>query len=155
MITLDDILAELPQLLKKEGYKKQRLNWFRREQDVTLLFTIQRSQWSKETWYYCFGTAINDLHPEGVRSAHYGDVMARLDCVIAGKMPVAEDIARILKMWEFKFGTVEKLRELAIRGSLPFWTTVDAKNYLITEPYHEEIDPYFWEKWLGEQSRLQ
>ena len=133
MITLDEILETLPQLLKKEGYRKQRLNWFRREQNLTFLFTIQRSCYSKEQWYYCFGVAINALHPEAVRSAHYGDLMERFDCVIAGKMPDAEDILRILKLWEQRFGTMERLKNAAIHGNLPWNTTVAAKSFLMSQ----------------------
>ena len=112
-MSLDEIASELAHLLKAQGYKKQKLNWFRSDDGITIAFTIQKSYYSSQTWYYCFGVSINAFHEKEIRSAHSCEIQERFDSAIGGKVLGPRDILNILKMWEHRFGTMEKLREFS------------------------------------------
>lgn len=129
-MSLDEIASELAHLLKAQGYKKQKLNWFRSDDGITIAFTIQKSYYSSQTWYYCFGVSINAFHEKDIRSAHSCEIQERFDSAIGGKVLGPRDILNILKMWEHRFGTMEKLRSSAVQGKLPRVSSVSAIKYL-------------------------
>lgn len=58
-LTADQIASALAPSLKQRGFRKRRLTWCKDLGDLTVLFHIQRSQWSRDVWYYVFGIAVN------------------------------------------------------------------------------------------------
>ena len=132
-MNLDELASELSHLLKAQGYKKQKFNWFRSNDGITIAFTIQKSCYSTQIWYYCFGVSINAFHEKEIRSAHSCEIQERFDSVIGGKVLGAREILYILKMWEKHFGTMEKLRSSAIKGELPRGSSVYAIKFLTSQ----------------------
>ncbi len=119
-------------ILKEMGYRKNRLTWFRKLKELTIVFNIQKSQYADDTWYYQYGVGIHDLAGEKISSISKCDILCRFDQAINGKTLKAEDLKWILERWTGKYGSVERLLAAAREGTLPQITTVRAKEYLFS-----------------------
>lgn len=119
-------------ILKEMGYRKNRLTWFRKLEELTIVFNIQKSQYADDTWYYQYGVGIHDLAGEKISSISKCDILCRFDQEINGKTLKAEDLKWILERWTGKYGSVERLRAAAREGTLSQITTVRVKEYLFS-----------------------
>ena len=119
-------------ILKEMGYRKNRLTWFRKLEELTIVFNIQKSQYADDTWYYLYGIGIHDLAGDRISSISKCDILCRFDQAINGKMLKAEDLKWILERWTEKYGSVERIQTAAEEGTLPQITTVRAKEYLFS-----------------------
>ena len=119
-------------ILKEMGYRKNRLTWFRKLEELTIVFNIQKSQYADDTWYYQYGVGIHDLAGEKISSISKCDILCRFDQEINGKTLKAEDLKWILERWTGKYGSVERLRAAASEVTLSQITTVRVKEYLFS-----------------------
>ena len=130
MIQLDDFVCNLSLAFKKMGYKKNRLTWYMEKEKLTVVFSIQKSQYESDTWYYYFGICLHDLANEGRRSMHGCQVKYRVDNVISGVLLSPEKVVNLLERWDSMYGDLRLLRTAAIEGNLPGQCTVNALSYL-------------------------
>ena len=128
----DEIGQKLVPILKEQGFKKRKLTWYRHFDKITVVFNIQKSQYSSDTWFYNYGIGINYLFDKEINSIQQCDIIFRFDQVLDGKRLQAEDLNKILLYWIEKYGAVNKLKTLAREGKLPRMTTIRAKEYLLT-----------------------
>ena len=128
---IKELENELIVPLKKMGFRKKRLTWIKQEEQISIVFNIQRSQYSPDIWYYNYGVAVNKLH-NGVRGITQCDVLQRFDQYFRGKKLSSHDVITILEMWINKYGTIYKLHCSAIEGRLPEFVTSAARRYLTT-----------------------
>ena len=128
----ETIGEQMAPILKEQGYRKNRLTWFRQLEELTIVFNIQKSQYAEDTWYYQYGIGIHDLAGDKINSISECDILCRFDQIINGKTLKAEDLKWILERWTEKYGSLERLRAAAGGGTLPQITTVRAKEYLFS-----------------------
>lgn len=128
----EDITESLALFMKENGYKKNRLNWYKDTGDVTLVFAVQKSQYGADVWYYTFGTGINALADGIVNTASKCCIRERLVNTVNGKPLTAEVLQKAILRWEERFGDIVKLRKAAIEGRLPAITEKRAVTYLTT-----------------------
>ena len=126
------IEEQMAPILKEMGYRKNRMTWFRKLEELTFVFNIQKSQYAEDTWYYQYGIGIHDLAGDKISSISKCDILCRFDQTINGKTLQAEDLKWILERWTEKYGSLERLRTAAGEGTLPQITTVRAKEYLFS-----------------------
>ena len=119
-------------ILKKMGYKKNRLTWFRKLEELTIVFNIQKSQYADDIWYYQYGIGIHDLAGDRISSISKCDILCRFDQTINGKKLQTEDLRWILERWSEKYGSLERLRAAAREGTMPQITSVRAREYLFS-----------------------
>ena len=132
MHTLDDIISDLTPILKNHGYKKNRLTWSKSAEELTILFSIQKSQYGNDIWYYNFGIAINALLEKQTASISRCHITQRLDNTRNGKPWSADDLLNAIKIFENKYGSMHCLRTAAIENRLPLQSTRRAITYLTT-----------------------
>lgn len=117
---------------KRLGYHRRKLTWFKLSDEVTIVFSIQKSQYSPEIWFYNYGIGINQLHESSIKSISRCDLVYRFDQYFNGVLLSAHDVLSILEMWSKKYGSIEKLKTLAKSGRLPQATTLKAIEFLTT-----------------------
>lgn len=52
MICLDELVKLISVKAKNRGYKKAGLTWYKDKADLTVILSIQKSQFDTKTWYY-------------------------------------------------------------------------------------------------------
>lgn len=120
------IEAEITNSLRARSYHKNHLSWYKDTGDITLVFAIQRSQYSKEEWYYCWGICINQLSPKPCCSMSSCQITFRADYTeLSPKSLIA-----LTDSWENRHGDIRKLRRLAIQNALPGVCSLEAQRYL-------------------------
>ena len=130
----EELLKQLSVLLKERGCKNSKQTWTKRTDGLVLLLNIQNSQFSTETYYINLGILIEPLNADGksvcLTNCH---IIERIPaCDKAGKAFSAENIVSIFERWEEWYGTMDKLKDKAMRGSLPKQTWGTARTYLTT-----------------------
>lgn len=130
MLIFDELISDLKKALKEKGYKKNRYNWYKAIGDLTVVFSIQRSQYGKDVWYYNFGIGINKLENTPITSISKCQIAQRLDTEINGKILSADDLILAISHWEEKYGDIKRLRMMAVENKLPLMTTKQAVTYL-------------------------
>lgn len=126
MTGLEAIVSELSLIVKKKGFKKNRLTWHKVKDNITIVFTIQKSQYDKNTWFYLFGICIHAIADGSVSTINSCQIKYRVDNVTIQ----AETIANLLERWESMYGSLPLLRRCAVQGKLPGQYTVKALSYL-------------------------
>ena len=131
-MTAEDFSTGLIQNLKGRGYKKKRLTWYKEEADITIVFQIQKSQYSSQVWYYIFGVGINSFFETPITSISQCDIVEKLEQSMNGKIITTEHVLKAIGIWEEKYGTLSFLRKVAIEGHLPAQSTLKAIRFLTT-----------------------
>ena len=126
MNKLDTIVSEISLIFKKMGFRKNRLTWYKTNDSITIIFSIQKSQYDKDAWFYLFGICIHEIADGNIRSINSCQIKYRIDNVLLS----AESISSLLGSWESMYGTLYLLKCCAIRGKLPGQCTVKAMRYL-------------------------
>ena len=133
MSKLEDIVGSISGPLKAMGYKKNKYTWTKVCGYVTIIFAIQKSSYTQETWYYCFGICLNSLLGKSAHSISNCQIQDRLDSVYQGEHAwTAEELVHLLERWEALYGTLTKVREKALSGNLPPMSSMEAIRYLTT-----------------------
>lgn len=131
MDSLNSITDRLSPELKQRGYKKRKLSWYKQLNGTTVVFAIQRSQYSSEVWYYNYGIGINSFFKSSITSLSQCDVIYRLDQKLHEKLITFEHLISILDYWEKEYGRdLNTLREKAVQNKLPQQTTRKAIQFL-------------------------
>ncbi len=120
----------LIQPLKQRGYKKNRTTWYKDNNEITIIFNLQKSQYSGELWYYNFGIGFNIFFNKPIKTISMCDIIYRLS-KDGNEVPISK-VVDILDTWEKYFGSIEKLREQAIKDKIPPFISGRAKAYLIS-----------------------
>ena len=133
MNNLEEIAGLISQPLKAMGYKKNKYTWTKICGSITIVFSIQKSVYSQDMWYYCFGICLNSLLGKSARSISNCQIQDRLDRIYQNKhVWTAEEIVHLMKRWEDLYGTFSKVQAKAIGGNLPKMSTTEAIRYLMT-----------------------
>lgn len=130
MCSLDCIVQALTPILKNLKYKKRVLTWIKDLSDITIVFSVRKSQYSNSTWYYNYGIGINALTSNKITSINGCHILFRIDNIVDGKELTHINVIEVLKLWEKKYGTLEKLRRCALQRALPLETHRSAITYL-------------------------
>lgn len=130
MKNLDNIIDELSAKIKSIGYKKNRLTWYRDKEDITVVFSIQKSLYTPETWYYLFGICLHEIADGNKHSFSQCQITYRITNVMNNVCLSSEDIVKLLERWDSMYGDKKLLRMYAIQGKLPGQYTVKAMRYL-------------------------
>ncbi|MBQ9482996.1 MAG: DUF4304 domain-containing protein [Ruminiclostridium sp.] len=130
MTRIEEITVQLAPLLKEKGYKKNRLNWYKQSDGFTTVFTIQRSQFGSDLWYYCFGIGLNDLETGNITTISKCCITEKIENTIKGKEVTADILQSAINRWEERFGDMNALRKAAVEGKLPKTATRKAYSYL-------------------------
>lgn len=128
----EEIVENLTLFLKEKGYKKNKYNWHKQNANLTVVFSIQRSQYGKELWYYNLGIGINDLVNGNISTISKCQVVERLENKIKGVTLTAVELSKMIIYWESEYGDISKLRIKALENRLPKITTRQVISYLTT-----------------------
>lgn len=130
MESFEIVLQELSTSLKNKGYRKNRSTWYKTKQNLTVVFSIEKSQYSKDTWYYWFGICLHDITDGCNRTITACQIKYRIDNVMNGVSVISENVLSLLMRWESMYGDIYSLRRYAMQGTLPQLTTLNAIKYL-------------------------
>ena len=130
MNSFEELIISLSKMLRATGYKKRRYNWYKNGRDVTCLFSIQKSQFTEQRWFLCFGASIHELHESEVHSAACGDVRFQVEQNFPTQALEADAVFRLIESWEKRYGSLELLKQAARAGRLPPESTTIAIRYL-------------------------
>ena len=99
IMSKQEMIEYLRVYLKQRGYKKQKQNWHRINQDgVYVIVNVQNSQWDRETYYINLGAGIDRQSTMKSFSFGNGNFLYRMDDGI-GVEKMKEEITR----WECMF----------------------------------------------------
>ena len=121
----DELVSVLSTRLKELNYRKQNLNWRKKNNSITIMFNIQNSYYSKEDFYINLGIYIHDIGDVDTPKIYECQVQQRIEARYD-----ADELVKILLLWEEWYGSLEKLRDKARSNKMPVATTVDAITYL-------------------------
>ena len=127
---LDALIKALEKPLKDLGYKKKRYVWYKDKGSLTVVFSVQRSQFGRELWYYNFGVGINALSDEAINTVSKCHITERLDMKIKGKALTPDVLAKAVSKWENEYGDIAALRARALENRLPAASSLRAVTYL-------------------------
>ena len=131
IMSKQEMIEYLRVYLKQRGYKKQKQNWHRINQDrVYVVVNVQNSQWDRETYYINLGAGIDRQGTLKSFSYERGKFWYRMDDGI-GVEKMKEEITR----WENMFDS-----ELSILRNWDYISTFE-KGYIgIDEDTREYFD---------------
>lgn len=130
-MTAEEFSRDLTPEFKSRGYKKRRLTWYKRYPSTTILFWLQKSQFSKDVWYYNFCVGFNAFRAQEITSYDHCDIVQRFDQIFDGRVLTAEFLIAYLDKWEERYSALQNIRALAREDRLPRDTTLRAKAYLL------------------------
>ena len=127
---LDKLIETIREPLKNNGYKKKNITWYKVCDTLSIVFSIQKSQFGADLWYYNFGIGINELEVKPITTITKCHIIDRIDKAIKGKEITPDVLLKAIDNWEDKYGDIGKLRMKAIENKLPKMTTRQAISYL-------------------------
>lgn len=132
MICLDELVKLISVKAKNRGYKKAGLTWYKDKADLTVILSIQKSQFDTKTWYYNYGICLHGISSEKYHILNACQIRYTVDCVPDGVALNSDDVISLLEKWEDMYGNLKLLRIRAVQGKLPIQSTLDAIRYLTT-----------------------
>lgn len=139
-MTVDDFASALAVRLKEIGYKKNRLLWKKKNGPLTIVFSIQKSMYGTDTWYYCFGVRIEQLSQTKSISLSGCQIQERLNQSQGNHIWTVDDIVLLVQKWEQMYGNLAMLRKKALMGKLPPQSSREAISFLTTVNLSKYID---------------
>ena len=130
MKTVEITINQLVQPLKDRGYKKRRTTWSKENGDITIVFNLQKSQYSADVWYYNYGIGFKVFYHEPITTIEKCDIVYRLD-KDGNEIPAATAVS-VVDTWEKYFGSLDKLRIQAVEDKIPPMISARARTYLTT-----------------------
>jgi len=130
MQTPEEFALALAPHLKKMGYKKVKLTWYKTLGSLSLVFSIQKSQYGADVWYYYFGIGLQELASSPIRTIGKCQITYRVDQTENKKPITYENLLHLIRKWEAMYGDLQKLRICAIEGRLSGQCTPAARRYL-------------------------
>ena len=128
MTNKHELIAEMTEYMKQNGYKKRRQNWRKDKGEIAIAFTIHNSQYDNNMFYLCFGVNIQSVNETQSYNATSFNIQDRID----GNRVTIDQAKYAVKLWEEKYGTIEKLRVAAIEDRMPIYCDKKARTYLTT-----------------------
>lgn len=61
MNSFDELVNAISAKAKACGYKKSRLTWYKDKNKLTVVLSIERSQFDPKLWYYNYGICLHEL----------------------------------------------------------------------------------------------
>lgn len=106
---LDKIIETIREPLKNNGYKKKNTSWYKLCDTLSIVFSIQKSQYGADLWYYNFGIGINELEEKSITTITKCHITERIDKTINGKEITPDVLLKAIYNWENKYGDIGKL----------------------------------------------
>ncbi len=135
----DDIVNEIKAATKNMGYKKRRLVWHKVQDRLTIMFSIQKSLYSPDVWYYRFGICLHDIASGSIFSMDSCQIMFRLDHTYENRVIEAQKVINLIDRWETMYGNRKLLRRCAIEGRLSGQCTAAALKYLTSNLWENGV----------------
>lgn len=132
MERLENIISMLSPMLKNAQYKKNRLTWYKDNEHISVVFSIQKSQYSVDSWYYIFGICLHEITSTNKHSINSCQITYRIDNTANNCHLSSESIFNLIVRWEELYGNLQLLKQKAITGKLPGQCMVNAIRYLTT-----------------------
>ena len=129
-MTAEKLAEEIRQPLKQNGYKKNRLTWYKSDGRVTVVFSVQKSQYGSDLWYYNFGVGLNELEGRTINTISKCCIIERLDMKANGITISSDVLVKAVFKFESEYGDMDKLRIRAMEGRLPRFAARQAVSYL-------------------------
>lgn len=130
MISLDQLVTDISPKLKKLGYKKNRFTWHKPLGEITVVFSIQRSMYTPDVWWYIFGVCLNEIAEYRTQTISACQITYRTDSVVNSQMISPDDLVQLIQRWEERYGDIRSLKICAVKGRLPGQYTMKAMRYL-------------------------
>ena len=151
----EEFAASLTPILKKLGYRKRYLTWYKDKEDATVIFHIQKSQFGKDVWYYCCGVDIFQLSGAHTRSMDGCQVRDRYNQQEGNVYLSPKILAEMITIWEQNYGTVSVLVQRLQEHRLPFMTFGSAIQFLLiysgmSESEFDKQTPQIYERYYSE-----
>lgn len=131
-LTAEEFAVSLIPVLKGLGFRKRKLTWYKDNKDTTVVFHIQKSQWSKDVWYYSFGTDILPLSNLRTKSIDGCQINDRYDQYVNDVYLTPEKLLEMIAVWEQAYGTMDALLQRFQEHRLPYMTHLCAALFLAT-----------------------
>ena len=133
IMSKQEMVEYLRVCLKQRGYKKQKQNWYRINQDgVYIIVNVQNSQWDRETYYINLGVCIDRQSTTKSFPFEKSKFLYRVESGI-GVERMKEEITQ----WERMFDS-----ELSILRNWDYISIFD-KGYILIDPdtreYFDEL----------------
>ena len=128
-MSLEEMVNAIAPELKTRGYKKNKLTWYKSKPQLSIVFGIQKSQYSIDVWYYSFGICLEKLCPQS-RSISACQIQYGTENIIRNVPLSADSIVRLIDKWETMYGEMDRLKLCAIENTLPKQTSLAAIRYL-------------------------
>lgn len=132
MVSFDELVDAVSVKAKACGYKKARLTWYKDKPGLTVVLSIERSQFDPQMWYYNYGICLHELSNGKHHSLCACQIRYRVDCKSNGIMLDSDAVLSLLEKWDSMYGDIQLLRICAVQGKLPIQSTLDAIHYLTT-----------------------
>lgn len=129
---LECLVESIAPEAKACGYKKVRRTWCKEKEDLTVVFSIQKSQFDAEVWYCTYGVCLHQIAKGSTHTLGACQIRYRVDCAANGTALGAEQIVSLLEKWEAMYGDIQLLRRCAVQGKLPIQSSAEAVRYLTT-----------------------
>lgn len=151
----EEFAASLTPVLKKLGYRKRCLTWYKENEDATIIFHIQKSQFGRDVWYYCFGVDIFQLSGTHARSMDGCQVRDRYNQREGSVYLSPEKLVEMITIWEQNYGIVSALVQRLQEHKLPFMTFGSAIRFLVIysgmpETEFDKQTPQIYERYYGQ-----
>lgn len=125
------MIEHMTSFLKERGYKKRTQNWRKDCEEVSLAFSIQSSQYDRETFYLCFGVTVSVAYAVNGFNATTFPIQERID----GDKVTFKQAEYAIELWERKYGTLEKLVAAAVENTLPLFSNKLLVSFLRSEAW--------------------
>lgn len=130
MSSFDELVNAISAKAKACGYKKSRLTWYKDKDKLTVVLSIERSQYDPKLWYYNYGICLHEQSNGKHHSLRACQIRYRVDCTSNGVTLDSGAVLSLLEKWESMYGDIGLLRICAVQGKLPLQTSLDAIRYL-------------------------
>ena len=132
-MSIDEVVEALIPQLRLLGYRKNKLTWKKRVEDIELYFWVQKSLYSKQDWFYWWGVYVTSIEPAAdlKASPYVCQIRFRAD----NKGLTTDSLIALTTKWEEMYGTRDKLRQAAVQGKLPPLTSPKTISYLLLGDY--------------------
>lgn len=122
-IAKKDLIYQVKQLLKDNGYKKRNLTWVKYNDDIGIVVNIQGSQYDVDSYYVNLGVYIKPLGNKEFPSISDCQLQERVNVQIKDTI----FLMNIIDKWTAWYGTSDKIRKKINEGKMPMLT--DKKIY--------------------------
>lgn len=130
MVSFDELVNAISAKAKAFRYKKSRLTWYKDKNKLTVVLSIERSQFDPKLWYNNYGICLHELSNGKHHSLSACQIRHWVDCTSNGVTLDSGAVLFLLEKWESMYGDIGLLRICAVQGKLPLQTSSDAIRYL-------------------------